>query len=239
MGIRPARSAALILAAISVAILMASPFVNASPQAGYGQGASEALAVSVAPLQHVYVAFAPGSNVSVVSVTGGTYQLTESNANLTNNVQFEPMDYSVYQLVLSSLSSGANYASVSVQGASSDAEASNFSAYGEITLSLTVNSTSAAQPSVGASQPGTATTFLGFTQTGLEVLGAIAVVTGAYLFVLATRYRAELSLAGLVLLVVGGMEILGILLALEALAAYVAGFAAISIAWRVHVRRMG
>lgn len=218
---------------------MVSPFAHASPPAGNGQGASEALTVDVSPPQYVNVAFALGSNISVASVTGGAYKLTESNANLTNSVQFEPMNYSVYRLTLSSASSGANFADVSVRGVSYDAAVSNFSAYGVITLDLTVNSTISPQPSAGGPSTGTGTAFLGFTRTGLEIIGFIAVATGLYLFILATRYRPELSLAGLVLVVLGGMEILGILLALEALGVYLAGFAAISLAWRVHLRRRG
>lgn len=239
MGIKSGKSAPLLLAALSIAILVASPIAIASQQSGYPEGASETLAVSVAPLHYVSVSFALGSNVSLVSATGGVYRLTESNANLTNLVQFEPMNYSVYQLVLRSISSGANFACVSVQGVPSDTIVSNFSAYGGITLDLSVNSTSAAQASVAASPVGTGTTFLGLTPTGFEILGGVMVATSAYLFVLAARYRPELSLAGLVLLVLGGTEILGIILALEVLAVYMAGFAFISVAWRVHVRRKG
>lgn len=225
------------LGVLSIAILVASPLGLASAQSGSAQGASEYLQVSVSPPQYVTVAFASQANVSVVSVTGGVYVITESNANSTNSVKFEPMDYSVYQLVLSSVSAGANFAYVATQGGSSNAAVSNFSAYGGITLHLTVNSTNRGQGGAAPTPASGGGASVPFSQTALEVMGALAITAGVYLFVLAVRYRPVLSLGGLGLLALGGMEFLGVIPVLGLLAAYLASFASISLGWKIHTRR--
>lgn len=216
---------------------MAFPSGFVSAQSAPAQTASEDLQVSIPAFQYVTVAFAASANVSVVSVSGGVYTITVSNANSTNSIRFTPMNYSIYHLVLNSASAGANFAYVSKQGAIYDTAVSNFSAYGGIIIHLTVNSTVQGQggtPTTPASGGGASTPF---NQMTLEVMGALAVTAGVYLLVLAVRYRPELSIGGLALITVGGMEFLGPLLVLGLLAAYLLSFATISLGWRIHTRR--
>lgn len=224
---------------IFVAILLGPPLAFGASQPGSAEGASESIQVNVAPLQYVRVTFAAGTNVSVLSVTGGAYSLTLSNVNHTNAVQIVPMDQSAYEVTLSSVATGASFASVSVQGSPQDTQVSNFSSYGNITVHLSIDATHTGERAVVSPQTGSAGTFISFTQIELEVIGSLAVAAGVYLLVLTFRYRPELSLIGLALVVLGGMEIVGALLALLALAAYLTGYVALGLGWKIHLRRRG
>lgn len=239
MGIKLGTLVAILPVAFSVAIILASSAAAATTQQYNPQGAIESLQVNIPSLHYVKVTFAAGANVSVVSVSGGVYDLTVSSADQANTVQFEPMNSSLYHLVMASVSSGPNFAQVSVEGSPHDTLLANFSSYGDIALNLSVNSTGTPQTTtpVAPADSGPAPRF--FTPVGIEVLGALAAATGVYLLVLGVRYRPEFSLAGLALLSVGGMAVLGILLALEMIAVYLAGFVAVSVAWKVRARRRG
>lgn len=223
----------LFFAVIAVATLSASPLVIGTSQQGSPQGADVSVQVTVAPRQYVVVAFPAGANVSVLPVTGGAYSITQADANSSDTIRFEPLNQTTYEVALVSAVDGANFASVSVQGT----PVSNFSAYGQITLHMTVHATNSGAPGAVSNPTTGAGVLSGFTQVDFEVMGALSAAAGVYFIVLAFRYRPKLSLVGLALLVVGGASILGALPALMVLGAYIAGFAALNVGWKIHLRR--
>ncbi len=205
------------------------------------QQTSEQIQVVTPPQQYVKVISPESANVSVVSVSGGLYQLALSNGLGTTELQFSPVNSTVYSLVLRIASNGSNYAYVEKQGSPFDTPLRNFSSYGSILLSLTINSSGPISVSSGNWDPLFGMTGLHIQAPSLNFDSGIIIVSalGIFLIALGLLFHSRISYLGVFFLLFMGAVVLGLLVVLGIIVAYVASFALFNFLWRYVGRRSG
>ncbi|MGI0092216.1 MAG: hypothetical protein ACREBS_10960 [Nitrososphaerales archaeon] len=202
---------------------------------------SSTLQVKVQSGQYIQVSTPKGSNINLVSVSGGQYRLSSSTIGNLNAFQFTPTNSSIYTLVLNVTSNATSYAFVSKQSAAAaiDTTLENITNYGMLHLTIQVNSTSSTLAESGWSP------LFGMTglklQAGsfsfneaLEVLFAVGVlVTG-----LGILFRSRVSYLGIVFLFFVGVVVLGLLMMFGVIILYLFSFALVNLAWKIRTWKM-
>ncbi len=196
------------------------------------QTTSNSISVSTTSQQYVKVIASLTSNITVLSVSGGQYDLSLSTIAGMNQLQFTPLNVTQYSLIVNVSSLGSNFAYVLKQNGAFATPIKNVTTQGNIILNFTITSL---QP---VSQGNSWDPLFGVT--GIRVQGfslsfptivGIMIALGVSLLALGIRFRSYLSYLGMMILSMGVVMVLGILVSIVILIAYILSFVGITVLW--------
>ena len=233
-----------------LSILLLLGFGSASVQFTHTAGAfvqitppsvpAKPINVSLASTQMLRVTTAASSNVSLLSVVGGQYDLGLYSSGGKNILLFTPLQNANYSLVLNVSSFNQNYALLGKIGTPADTWTRNLTGTGNLIVHLIV---SVVSPPISTQNSGwnplfgfTGINLGGITLDSTEVLTIFALFSVA-LIALGTKYSQKLLYAGIFFLGLLGMIEFGILVVALIIGIYVAGFAVIRSLYGFRARR--
>ncbi len=228
-GISPPFSFFLLVAFISLVAI--SP-LNFRAQA-QTQPNAESIPLIVSSGTYVRIVAPYSSNFTVLSVTGEEYDLNVfSVADEINELQFTPVNVSTYALEINVSGVGPNYAYVSKEGNPLTIPVKNVTGQGNLILNLTIQATP--QPvQQGSWDPLFGVTGLripGFTLTFPVIVAILTAIGGLFLF-LGIKFHSHVIYLGMMSLTISSIMVLGILVSLALVLAYVLSFVAINLIW--------
>ncbi len=214
----------------------AGAFVQTAPPAAQ----VKPIIVTLASTQVLRVTTTASSNISLLSVIGGQYDLGLYTSGGKNILLFTPLQNANYSLVLNVSSFNQNYATLGKIGTPSEAWTRNITSVGNLIVHIDV---AVVSPPVSTQNSGwnplfgfTGISLGGITLDATEVLVIFALFSVA-LVAIGTKYSQKLLYGGIFLLALLGMIEFGILVVALVIGIYVAGFAVIRSLFGFRARR--
>ncbi len=226
------------LVAVVLIVFVSLCYFNPNRTSASSPQAAVSIQVSIPSQQFVRVISPSTSNITVLSVNGGQYDLSLTMLPGLNQLQFIPDNTSVYSLLVNVSASTANFAYVMKQNGSFGSEVKNATGTGNILLNLTVT-TSPAAPQGNSWDPlfGITGLHAGDISLSFPALMVIIFAFGALFLVLGIKFHSYVLYLGLSILSIGAIMLLGILVMFGILAVYILSFVGVSLAWRIGAKK--
>ncbi|MDA4111508.1 MAG: hypothetical protein OK439_03150 [Thaumarchaeota archaeon] len=201
--------------------------------------ASNPINITLTSTQVLRIIAPASSNVTLLSVVGGQYDIGLYATGGKNILLFTPLQDSNYSMILNVSSGGQNYALFSKQGLPTDSWSKNVTGSGDLILNVVVSvvpppttQNSSWNPLFGF----TGISLGGITLDATDVLVIFALFSVS-LIVLGMKYSHKMLYGGIFFLSLIGMIVIGILVVGLIVGAYIAGFAVIKSFFGFRARR--
>jgi hypothetical protein len=169
------------------------------------------------------------SNVTIISLSGGQYDIGLYSSDGKNDLLFTPAQIANYTLVVDVSSNTSNYANISEIGTPSTAWTNNITGTGDLILNLDVIVVE--QPVSPASNWNPLFGFTGISLGGVTLdttdFLAIFAIFSIALMMIGIKRSQKLLYTGLFFLSIIGMIVVGILVVAAIIGSYLAGFVVI------------
>jgi len=209
-------------------------------QTAYPAAQLKPINVTLTSTQALRVTTAATSNVSLLSVVGGQYDIGLYTSGGKNILLFTPLQNANYSLILNISSFGQNYAMLNKGGTPSDSWTKNITGTGTLIVSLAIS----VVPPPLSTQNSSWNPLFGFTGISLGgiTLDATDVLVIFALFAVAlvgigAKYSQKMLYGGFFFLALLGMIAIGILVVGLIIGIYVAGFVVIRSLFGFRARR--
>jgi len=190
---------------------------------------SQAINVNLTSSQLLRIIIPASSNVSVLSLTGGQYDLGLYKSGTKADLLFTPIQTANYTMALNISSSTSNYADMGVLGSQPDSWTKNVTGTGNLILDIAI--TVLPPPVSGASGWNPLFGFTGISLGGITINAtdflAIFAIFSVALVIAGVKFSKKLVYGGLFFLSIIAMIEVGILFVGIVVVSYFAGFAVI------------
>jgi hypothetical protein len=196
--------------------------------------------VTLASTELLRVSTPATSNVTLLSVVGGQYDIGLYTSGGKNELLFTPLQNANYSLILNVSLLGRNYAQMSILGSPTDSWNKNITGTGNLILTVVIS----VVPPPATSQNSSWNPLFGFTGISLggitldatDVLVIFALFSVA-LIAMGMKYSQKLLYGGIFFLALLGMIAVGVLFVGLILGGYIGGFAVVRSVFRFRARR--
>jgi len=190
---------------------------------------SPVINVNLTTSQVLRIIVPASSNVSVLSLTGGQYDLGLYKSGTKSDLLFTPIQIANYSMLVNVSSSTSNYADMGVLSSPADSWIKNITGTGNLILDIAI--TVQPQPVSQASGWNPLFGFTGITLGGLTISAtdflAIFAIFSVTLLIAGMKFSRKLVYGGLFFLSIIAMIEVGILFVGAVIVSYFAGFAVI------------